>query len=115
MADSSAKHIAGWASLIVAPLAWAVHHQLGSNFAFAACERGSARLAALAGAVLLLIVLASGWRSWRMWRRAGGDSAQDHEALERFVPLLGWMSAVLFALPIAVQLIADLLVPPCFG
>lgn len=115
MAGASGKRFAGWASLVIAPLAWAVHHQLGSNFAFAACERGAPGVAALLGVALLLLVMATGWSSWRSWRRVGGAAGEDNEALERFVPLLGCMSAVLFALPIAVQLLADLLVPPCFG
>lgn len=112
---SNARPWHGTASLIVSPLAWALHHQLGSNVAFAACQQAPDRVAIVAGIGALLLILGSGWIAWRAWRQAGGSLRQPAEQLSIFIPLLGWRAAALFAMPIAVQLLADLLVPPCFG
>ena len=115
MKSAGAQRWACWSGLTVSPLVWALHHQLGSNFAFAACERGSPWVAASSGVVALGIVAATGVWSWRAWRRAGGGASRDAEQLEIFIALLSCMSAALFGLTIAVQLLADWAVPPCFG
>jgi hypothetical protein len=101
-------------ALYVSPLVWALHHQVGSNVAFAACERRPHLLAIWLGIVAIGVIAASGVVAWRAWRQAGGSTREDAEPLGIFFPLLSVMTAVLFALTIAVQLIADVLLPPCF-
>jgi hypothetical protein len=104
-----------WAGLLVAPLAWGLHHQLGSNVSFAACERGADTISLIAGIVALAVIAATGWLGWQSWRTAGGVEVEEADALEVFIPLLSIMAATLFALTIFVQLLADLILPSCFG
>ena len=104
-----------WAGLIVAPVAWGLHHQLGSNISFAACERGADTISLAAGLIGLIVIAAAGWLGWQSWKSAGGVEVEEADALEVFIPLLSIMSATLFALTIFVQLLADLILPSCFG
>ena len=102
-----------WLGLIVSPVVWGLHHQLGSNWSIAACDRGSNAIGLVAGVVALVAIAASGWMGWRAWRRAGGATDDEANALAVFVPLLSVMAATLFGLTIFVQLIADIILPPC--
>jgi hypothetical protein len=104
-----------WAGLIVGPIVWGLHHQLGSNLSFAACDGNPHGVALITGAIALLILAASVWLAWTSWKQAGGTAAEEAEALELFVPLLSIMAATLFGLTILVQLLADIILPPCFG
>lgn len=104
-----------WAGLILGPIVWGVHHQLGSNLSFAACDRHPQGVSLTAGVIGLLILAVGGWLAWTSWRNAGGVATEEAEALEVFVPLLSIMAATLFALTILVQLLADIILLPCFG
>jgi hypothetical protein len=104
-----------WVGLIVAPAAWAIHHQLGSNLSFAACDRHPNAVSLAAGAIGLLAIIAAGCLAWRAWNRAGGLRAPEADALNVFVPLLSLMATTLFGLTILVQLSADVILPSCFG
>lgn len=121
MSDSKRRSLAlnapglrSWLGLIVSPVAWGMHHQLGSNWSYAACDRGPDAIALIAGAIALIVIGAAGWLGWRAWRRAGGAADDEADALEVFVPLLSVMAATLFGLTIFVQLLADIILPSCF-
>lgn len=103
-----------WLGLIISPTVWGLHHQLGSNWSYAACDRGPNTIALVTGAIGVLVIAASGWLAWRAWRRAGGAADDEADALEIFVPLLSVMAATLFGLTIFVQLMADVILPSCF-
>jgi TRAP-type C4-dicarboxylate transport system permease small subunit len=103
-----------WLGLIVSPIAWGLHHQLGSNWSYAACDRGPDVVVLIAGVLALLVIGAAGWLGWRAWRNAGGAAGGEADALEVFVPLLSVMAATLFWLTIFVQLLADIILPSCF-
>jgi hypothetical protein len=101
--------------LLVGPLAWAAHHQFGSNWSFAACGRSPQDWALLAGLLALSCIVVAGWLSWRVLPKRQHRGAEGDEPMPRFVPLLSVMSAALFGATICMQLLADLIVPPCFG
>jgi hypothetical protein len=103
-----------WAGLVVSPIVWGLHHQLGSNWSYAACDRGPDVVALIAGVISLIVIGAVGWLGWRAWRNAGGTADDEADALEVFVPLLSVMAATLFGLTIFVQLLADIILPSCF-
>lgn len=103
-----------WLGLIVSPIVWGLHHQLGSNWSYAACDRGPDVVALVTGVIALIVIGAAGWTGWRAWRSAGGAADDEADALEVFVPLLSVMAATLFWLTIFVQLLADIILPSCF-
>jgi hypothetical protein len=103
-----------WLGLIVSPIVWGAHHQLGSNWSYAACDRGPDVISLVAGVIALIVIVAAGWIGWRAWRNAGGAADDEADALEVFVPLLSVMAATLFGLTIFVQLLADIILPSCF-
>jgi TRAP-type C4-dicarboxylate transport system permease small subunit len=103
-----------WLGLIVSPLVWGAHHQLGSTWSDAACGRGPDVISLIAGVIALIAIGAVGWVGWRAWRNAGGAVDDEADALEVFVPLLSVMAATLFGLTIFVQLLADIILPSCF-
>lgn len=103
-----------WAGLVVSPIVWGAHHQLGSNWSYAACDRGPDVISLIAGVIALVLIGAAGWLGWRAWRNAGGAADDEADALEVFVPLLSVMAATLFGLTIFVQLLADIILPSCF-
>jgi hypothetical protein len=112
------RHAPGWRAwlgLIVSPTVWGIHHQLGSNLSHAACDREPNEVALVAGAVGLTLIAIAGWLGCKYWRKSGGADADEADALDVFVPLLSVMAAALFGLTIFVQMLADLILPSCFG
>jgi len=102
-----------WAGLIVGPVAWALHHQGGSNFNYADCRAWDGTAVVLTGVLALAAVLGAGGLSLSAWRRGGGAAGASHDPPGRFVAGLSLMSAALFALTILIQMAAGLLVPAC--
>ncbi|MFC4308859.1 hypothetical protein ACFPN2_07180 [Steroidobacter flavus] len=115
MSDMSVPGWRAWAGMIVGPIAWGIHHQLGSNLGYAACDRGPDAISLIAGGVLLAVIAGAGWLGWQSWLQAGGLEVDEADAIEVFIPLLSVMATALFALPIFVQMLADLILPSCFG
>jgi hypothetical protein len=101
----------GWAGLVVAPTAWAIHHQAGSDLNFTDCRTGDASLLIPIGLAMLALALLGGGLSLTAWR-AGRKAPQDGSA--RFIPTLGVMAGALFSLVILVQTAAAVILPPCF-
>lgn len=111
------RHSPGWRAwlgLIISPAIWGVHHQLGSNWTFAACDRGPNAIALVAGVIALIAIGIGGALAWHHWRGAGGATAEEADALDVFISSLSLMAATLFGLTVAVQLLADIILPSCF-
>jgi hypothetical protein len=99
-----------WFGIIGGPIAWAVHHQLGSDLNYTDCLVGDSTLVVLTGAAALCIAVASGAIAWSALRDGGPDESNLYG---RFLPLLGLMGSGLFALTIALQIGAGAVVPSC--
>jgi hypothetical protein len=100
------QRFAPWAGLVGGALAWSLHHQVSSDALHFGCGAGLGPLAVAGGVLALLVALAGGWMSWRA-------STADAPAGHRFVGRVMALCAAIFALVIAMQTIASLLVPPC--
>jgi hypothetical protein len=101
-----------WAGLVVAPAAWALHHQAGSDLNFWDCGRGSGPAVGM-GLAMLAMALAAGGLSF-LAGRPGRDREVRTEPSTRFIATLGMMSSGLFSLTILVQIGAALILPSCF-
>jgi hypothetical protein len=100
------QRFAPWAGLVGGALAWSLHHQGGSDALHFGCDAGAGLLAAAGGVLALLLALAGGWISWRA---SGTEAPTGH----RFVGRMTALCAGIFALTIAMQITASLLVPTC--
>ncbi|HET9161366.1 MAG TPA: hypothetical protein VFN88_12215 [Caulobacteraceae bacterium] len=96
-----------WIGLVVPPVAWAVHHQAGSNLVFYDCRLGDSGVITALGVVMGLIALAAGWISW-VSRRDGATTE-----VRTFAAYIGALSGGIFFLALAFQTLATLLLPPC--
>jgi hypothetical protein len=104
----------GWAGLVAAPAAWAVHHQSGSDLNFYDCHSGDTPTLIAIGLAMLVLVVVGGFLSFTAWRAAGGEPSRNAELPARLIPALGMMAAGLFGLTILVQIVAAVILPPCF-
>jgi hypothetical protein len=95
-----------WAGLAGAGIAWALDHQIGGDGIFYACGRGLV-WTTIVGVLCLLVTLACGFASFRLWR------SDQETSVRRFVALLGFLFALLLALAILLPTIAGFILPEC--
>ena len=96
-----------WIGLIVPPIAWAIHHQVGANLVIYDCRLGGSGVIALVGVVMALISLTSAMISWSSLRNATGMEVRT------FAAYLGALSGGLFCLALVLQTLATLMLPAC--
>lgn len=102
-----------WGGLLAGPLAWGVSTQLNYALVEWQCEH-RLPVIPLAAAVLVLLAMAGGALSWRAWRSGGASFKSEREPeTERFVAMLGMLTAALFALVVAMQGMASLILDEC--
>jgi hypothetical protein len=102
--------LAPWTGLFAGAIAWALHHQLGSDLDFWDCTRGGPVLVVSLGLACGLLALAGGWFSWSARGPAGEDQRPDTRT---FAAGVGAMGAGVFLLAILLQTAASLFVPGC--
>jgi hypothetical protein len=104
-----------WSGLAVGPAAWALDTQLNYALVDWACAKGSNPVPAIA-AVLVLASLGAAASSFVAWQRHEGGIApqvQHDGHPRRLLSGLGVAAGLLFAIVIALQGLAGLLLEPC--
>jgi hypothetical protein len=103
-----------WAGIALGPLAWGINLQGVYAFAHFACEN-TRHSGAIMSAILIVFALAGAAISARAVRRSAGAEWSDAQGAgpQTFMAWLGIGSGVLFALVIANQLAAALVISPC--
>jgi hypothetical protein len=102
-----------WAGLAAGPTAWAVDTQLNYALVPWSCAHGRNIVPAIA-AVLALASLLGALSSWLAWRRHGGLHVPEQDGHPRhLLSGIGTAAGVLFAIVIALQGVAALMVSPC--
>jgi hypothetical protein len=104
-----------WAGLAVGPAAWATNTQLNYALLNWSCGRGWSPTPAIA-AVLTVISLAAGALSFLVWQRHEGlriSIPEPDGRTQRLLSGIGFAAGVLFAVVIALQGLAALLLGPC--
>ncbi|MCK1739617.1 hypothetical protein IVA80_01710 [Bradyrhizobium sp. 139] len=103
-----------WAGVALGPLAWGVNLQGVYVFAHFSCEN-TRMSGAILSAILAVLALAGTVTSARAARRSAGAEWADAQGggPRTFMAWLGVGSGVLFALVIANQLAASLMISPC--
>ena len=110
--DLRTSNAAPWTGWWAGPIAWALHHQGGSDLAFGqtACTTGAPQIGlGLACAVIALI------GAWVSWSTRAGPLRSSAFNVRMFVCLVGAMGSGLFLIAILFQTFASLIVPPCFA
>jgi len=102
-----------WAGLLAGPLAWGISTQLNYALVEWQCQH-QVPVIPVAALGLVLFALAGGALSWRAWQRGGASFKPEREMdTERFVAMLGMLTAALFALVTLMQGAASLILDEC--
>ena len=103
-----------WAGVALGPIAWGINLQGVYTLAHFSCE-GTRMSGAIMSAVLAIVALAGTVISARAVRRSAGAEWADAQGggPRTFMAWLGVGTGVLFALVIANQLAASLMISPC--
>ena len=97
-----------WAGLALGTLGAGLAHQIGADSTFQDCHFSSP-LMVVVGAVIGLVLVAFGaLASWRVYTGKGEGSAR------RLVAVVSVMACALYALAIALPVIASLIIPRCW-
>jgi hypothetical protein len=103
-----------WAGVALGPLAWGLNLQAVYAFAHFSCEK-TRMSGGILSAVLIIVALAGTAMSARAVRRGAGAEWTDAQGggPRTFMAWLGVGTGVMFALVIANQLAASLMIGPC--
>jgi hypothetical protein len=103
-----------WAGVALGPIAWGINLQSVYAFAHFSCE-GTRASGSILSIALAIVALAGTAISARAVRRAAGAEWTDVQGggPRTFMAWLGVGTGVLFALVIANQLAASLMISPC--
>jgi hypothetical protein len=103
------------AGLFAGAFAWIISTQLNYSLVALVCATGMPWAIPSIALVLVAVSLAGGFLSWRAWTTPTTEPPPDSSIAEprRFLAGVGMLSAVLFALVIATQGSAALLLQGC--
>ena len=112
--DNAHNRLLYWAGVALGPLAWGINVQGIYTFAHFSCENTRLSGGLLSG-ILALVALAGTAVSARAVRRSVGAEWSEAQGggPRTFMAWLGVGTGVLFALVIANQLAASLMISPC--
>ena len=99
-----------WSGLIAVLIGWGLTHQIGSNSNFDKCAATDPFPMAMLGIAGLLILLAGGLLSRKVWKRGDGETQA-----RRFLALVGTGMCALFAAALVFQTISSFIIPQCFA
>lgn len=99
---------APWTGLVLPPVAWAIHHQVGSNHVMLDCRLGDSGFVTALGLAMILVCAVSAGLSW-------ASRPKDPAALElrTLAASLGGLSGAMFTLALTFQTMATLMLPTC--
>jgi hypothetical protein len=102
-----------WAGLAAGPAAWAVDTQLNYALVPWACAHGRNVILVIAG-VLAVVSLLGALVSWLAWRRHDGLHVPEQDGHPwHLLSGIGVAAGLLFAIVIALQGVAAIMVSPC--
>lgn len=107
---SASQRALAWIALLAAPLAWAISTLVNYALSGRSCERIFIPIAHVT-AFCLLLTIAAGLLSSFIWIML--SRSEEEARADRFVSITGALTALLFALPIALQGVAVLMLDAC--
>ena len=93
--------------ILLACAGWALSHQVGSQSAFDACAKGGV-VTVVASVIGLVICAAGGFYSLLSYRKAEGSGRHA-------LAVLGMLLALMASFAVVLQIVAGLILPPCFA
>ena len=113
-ADSAHARLFYWAGVALGPLAWGINVQGIYALAHLSCETTRAGGTIISAALAVVALIGTAISARAVHRGAGAEWADAQGGSARtFMAWLGVGSGVLFALVIANQLAASLMISPC--
>ena len=104
---------ASWGGLLAGPAAWAISTQLNYALVEWQCQH-KVHVIPIAALALAILAVVGGALSWRAWEHGGASFKPEREAgTERFVAMIGMLTAALFTLVIVMQGSASLILDEC--
>jgi hypothetical protein len=97
-----------WSGLIAGFIGAAAVHQIGSEGQFNDCGQVDAPVIWLVGLVGLALVAAGAFGSWRVFHKKGEGESR------RLISGVSLGMAALFAMTIALPMVASLMIPRCY-
>ena len=105
-----------WVAVLIGPIAWFLHQQVGYGMATFACGRNwEVGLHVVTGIALLVTALGAivAWRTWARLGRVGTAHEGGTVARSRFMALGAGLSSLFFALVIVAQWVPTFFLRPC--
>lgn len=105
-----------WFGFLTPPVAFLVNMQVNFMLVPWVCGTGQYWTIHLAHLTTTLLIAAAGWMSWRVWERVGrGVPGEDGHGTDRdrFLAMMGMLSAAFFLLLLAAHWIPNFLLGAC--
>lgn len=105
-----------WLAVVGPPIAAFAQQQLAYSLVSPSCVRRAPILLHLPTLVMLVLIGAAAWYSWRTWTRNDDQRASDnhgHAASLRFFALLGLTMSAISAILLVAQWLPTLFLDPC--
>jgi hypothetical protein len=115
MADERAP-VLQWVGLFLAPAAFFAHLQVNYVLVPWACTTGLRIWIHIVSLTALVLALAGALAGWRVHERAESDAPNDNAGAVprmRFLGVVGLCASAIFALLLAAQLVAGIIISPC--
>jgi hypothetical protein len=111
------RDLALWISILLGPIAWFLNFQIIYGFAAVACKTGKLRMFVSCGITLAIVLIGLILSIWLLGVSRHSEPDELNQRLAnraRFMAAVGLLSNIMFALVVIAQIIASVMVDPCW-
>ena len=111
------RDFALWTSMLLGPIAWFLNFQIIYGFAAVACKTGKLRMFVSCGITLAIVlagVILSVWLVMVSRKREPDELTDQLQNRAHFMAVVGLLTNLLFMLVIIAQVIASMMLDPCW-
>ncbi len=111
------RDFALWISILLGPIAWFLNFQIIYGFAAVACKTGKLRMFVSCGVTLAIVLLGLILSIWLLMTSRHSEPDELTQRLANrahFMAAVGLLTNIMFSLVIIAQIIASVMVDPCW-
>jgi hypothetical protein len=111
------RDFALWTSMLLGPIAWFLNFQIIYGFAAVACKTGKLRMFFSCGITLAIVlggVVLSVWLFMMSRKREPDELTDQLQNRAHFMAVVGLLLNLMFMLTIIAQIIASIMLDPCW-